>query len=140
MLLDGIGISGYRSFGEKLQLIGPFSKLNIFIGQNNSGKSNILAFLQKCNRPMTRATRDDDPPPQLAQLDRHRPIAASTPTYAVGITLCGETYEGIMAEAAVAPDGATKVELLKKMWKSRTLVRGRHPRGHFLRSKCNPDI
>lgn len=45
MYIDGIGISGFRSFGEDLQRIGPFEKLNLFIGQNNSGKSNILTFL-----------------------------------------------------------------------------------------------
>lgn len=44
MFIDGIGIGGYRSFGE-LQRIGPFKKINLFIGKNNSGKSNILNFL-----------------------------------------------------------------------------------------------
>jgi len=44
MYIDGIGISNYRSFGD-LQLIGPFSKINFLIGQNNSGKSNVLLFL-----------------------------------------------------------------------------------------------
>ncbi|MHC9542592.1 MAG: hypothetical protein AB9903_24040 [Vulcanimicrobiota bacterium] len=44
MFIDGIGIAGYRSFGKEIQRIGPFSKINIFIGKNNSGKSNILQF------------------------------------------------------------------------------------------------
>jgi predicted ATP-dependent endonuclease of OLD family len=43
--IDGIAISNYRSFGSEIQKIGPFSKVNIFIGKNNSGKSNILRFL-----------------------------------------------------------------------------------------------
>ncbi|MGP0629313.1 ATP-dependent nuclease [Nitrospina sp. 32_T5] len=47
MFIDGIGIGGYRSFGE-LQKIGPFKKINLFIGKNNSGKSNILLFLLDC--------------------------------------------------------------------------------------------
>lgn len=42
--LDGFGFTGYRSFGGDLQYIGPLSKINIFIGANNSGKSNILRF------------------------------------------------------------------------------------------------
>lgn len=46
MFIDGIGISGYRSFGN-LQRIGPFGKINFFIGQNNSGKSNILSFFKE---------------------------------------------------------------------------------------------
>ena len=43
--IDGIAISNYRSFGTGPQNIGPFSKINIFIGKNNSGKSNILRFI-----------------------------------------------------------------------------------------------
>src|SRR5258705_4523301 len=45
MLIDGFGISGYRSFGYEVQRIGPLSKVNLVIGQNNCGKSNILGWL-----------------------------------------------------------------------------------------------
>lgn len=48
MFVEGIGISNFRSFGEEIQRIGPLSKINLFIGQNNSGKSNILLFMQRC--------------------------------------------------------------------------------------------
>lgn len=44
MKLDGFGIAGYRSFGEKVTFINDLAKVNIFIGKNNSGKSNILRF------------------------------------------------------------------------------------------------
>ncbi|MHC1765883.1 MAG: AAA family ATPase [Verrucomicrobiia bacterium] len=47
-LVHGFGLSGYRSFGRELQRIGPCAKINLLIGQNNSGKSNILRFL--CDR------------------------------------------------------------------------------------------
>lgn len=43
--IDGIALSNYRSFGFDIQKIGPFSKINLFIGKNNSGKSNILRFI-----------------------------------------------------------------------------------------------
>jgi hypothetical protein len=42
MLVDGLAIGGYRSFGRDVQFIGPLEKVNLFIGPNNSGKSNIL--------------------------------------------------------------------------------------------------
>jgi predicted ATP-dependent endonuclease of OLD family len=45
VFIDGVGIAEYRSFGSEMQRIGPFRKINLFIGQNNSGKSNILRFL-----------------------------------------------------------------------------------------------
>lgn len=44
-MIDGIGIAGYRSFGNEKQLLEDFGKINIIIGKNNSGKSNILRFI-----------------------------------------------------------------------------------------------
>lgn len=45
ILLRGLGIGGYRSFRSHVR-IGPFAKINIFVGGNNTGKSNILRFLR----------------------------------------------------------------------------------------------
>ncbi|NQV16941.1 MAG: AAA family ATPase [Armatimonadetes bacterium] len=45
MYIDGFGISNYRSFIEN-QLIEDLDKINLFIGQNNSGKSNVLYFIR----------------------------------------------------------------------------------------------
>lgn len=45
MLLKGFGFSGYRSFGDNLVKISPLKKINMIIGQNNVGKSNIINFL-----------------------------------------------------------------------------------------------
>ncbi len=46
MKLDGIAISGFRSFGDKLVKIEDLQKINIFIGKNNCGKSNVLRFVK----------------------------------------------------------------------------------------------
>ena len=43
-ILKSLSISGYRSFGG-IQRFPYFSKINLFIGQNNCGKSNILNFI-----------------------------------------------------------------------------------------------
>jgi len=41
----GFGVAGYRSFwGVEPQVVGPFGKLHLVAGANNSGKSNILRF------------------------------------------------------------------------------------------------
>jgi len=45
MLLKGFGFSGYRSVGDNLVKIAPLKKVNLIIGQNNVGKSNIINFL-----------------------------------------------------------------------------------------------
>jgi AAA15 family ATPase/GTPase len=42
----GFGIAGYRSFREREQRFAPCGQINLLIGQNNSGKSNALRFLQ----------------------------------------------------------------------------------------------
>lgn len=47
MFIDGFGIAGFRSFGPELVKIPDLDKVNVFIGKNNSGKSNILAFVEK---------------------------------------------------------------------------------------------
>ena len=46
ILIKGFGFSGYRSFGNELTKVGPLKKINLIIGQNNSGKSNIIRFLK----------------------------------------------------------------------------------------------
>jgi predicted ATPase len=45
-VLTGFGLAGFRSFGAEKQLIAPLGRINIFAGQNNSGKSNVLRAVQ----------------------------------------------------------------------------------------------
>lgn len=47
IILKNFSVSGYRSFGPDLQEFPNFSKMNIFIGQNNSGKSNIIKLISE---------------------------------------------------------------------------------------------
>ncbi|MDO8270484.1 MAG: AAA family ATPase [Gammaproteobacteria bacterium] len=47
ILIPNLAIAGYRSFGKQPQYFERFAKVNIFIGQNNAGKSNILRFLHE---------------------------------------------------------------------------------------------
>jgi predicted ATPase len=67
MFIDGFGISQYRSFGPDLQRIGPLAKINLFIGQNNSGKSNILRFLNS----HWASAKGGQPQFNFDKLDRH---------------------------------------------------------------------
>jgi hypothetical protein len=45
-LLKGFGITGYRSFGPTPQFLYPLEKINLIVGKNNVGKSNILRLVQ----------------------------------------------------------------------------------------------
>lgn len=41
------GIKDYRSFGSDGVYLDSLKKINVFIGKNNSGKSNIPRFIKK---------------------------------------------------------------------------------------------
>lgn len=47
LLLPNLAIVGYRSFGKTPQHFDNFSKINLSIGQNDAGKSNVLGFIHK---------------------------------------------------------------------------------------------
>ena len=97
MFIDGIVLTGYRSFGDEIQRIGPFSKINLFVGKNNSGKSNILKFIAdqvknvcECIGTDIRAT-----PFQFDDLDRHENRfdgSVSYPSFEFGLGLSGANY------------------------------------------------
>jgi predicted ATP-dependent endonuclease of OLD family len=97
MYIDGIGISGYRSFGEEIQEIGPFSKINLFVGQNNSGKSNILSFLTKHYRQFLRATVQNEKV-SFDALDYHKNLERSEIRLSYGIKKGGEKYKSIVSK------------------------------------------
>lgn len=46
MNLQGFGIKNYRSFDGKGVYLDNLNKINVIIGKNNCGKSNVLRFLQ----------------------------------------------------------------------------------------------
>ncbi|WP_370173246.1 ATP-dependent nuclease [Leeuwenhoekiella palythoae] len=49
MQIQGFGIKNFRSFNEKGVTLNNLKKINIIIGKNNCGKSNVLRFLQHLN-------------------------------------------------------------------------------------------
>lgn len=59
MKLDGFGIAGFRSFGEDIVKIPDLTKVNVFIGKNNSGKSNVLTFCKHLSRLKSGQTYKD---------------------------------------------------------------------------------
>jgi hypothetical protein len=45
-MLKGFGVTGYRSFGPTPQFFHPLEKINLIVGRNNAGKSNVLRLIQ----------------------------------------------------------------------------------------------
>ncbi len=48
--LKGVGFSNYRSIGKEPVFLYPLSRINLFVGPNNCGKSNILRFIRYNHR------------------------------------------------------------------------------------------
>ena len=100
MFLEGLGIAGYRSFGFPVQRFGPLSKINIIIGQNNAGKSNLLRFLSDCLDPICSAVvkpgggRGMD---RFSDLDRPRGIDTEAFEIEFGLQKNGEAVEALRA-------------------------------------------
>jgi len=56
--IKNLAIGGYRSFGKDIQYFENFEKVNLFIGRNNSGKSNILRFISEILSSVQEEKRD----------------------------------------------------------------------------------
>lgn len=96
--LDGIGLSGYRSFGSETQRIGPFEKINLFAGQNNSGKSNILLFLSKHLDSAISSTHGKGNALNLLELDWHLGDPSGKFGFEIGMKLEGEIIDQMLSK------------------------------------------
>ncbi|WDA40282.1 ATP-binding protein [Erythrobacter sp. BLCC-B19] len=67
-MLYGFDISRFRNFGSEPDLVGPLGKINVFIGANNSGKSNILRYVRDFLVPTLNVQRGS--PPSLSAVNR----------------------------------------------------------------------
>jgi len=93
MLIDAFAIAGYRSFGSEPQRIGPLAKINLFVGQNNSGKSNIVRFLSQHYRSVVDSAAGR---PQGLKFDRlDRPLGDDTGRFRIefGLLLGDKKHE-----------------------------------------------
>jgi predicted ATP-dependent endonuclease of OLD family len=128
IFIDGIGISSYRSFGPEIQRIGPFEKINLFIGQNNSGKSNILLFLHQHYRNAAAATLSSEHSTlhnstlKFEELDKHLGQNVGKRNIAFGLRIKGEKYTSLI-EACSKQIGAVNVSvLIEQILKSKSLT------------------
>jgi len=88
-LLDGFAFSGYRSFGEELYKIAPLEKINFIIGKNNSGKSNIINFLDDHYstflKKINGKTKRDESLFNYLEIDYHNQSKMITPLFSFAI-------------------------------------------------------
>ena len=75
IIIPNLAIAGYRSFGREPQYFDQFAKINLFIGQNNAGKSNVLRFLSEVYPQVADALKNN------IYSKKHLPLDASGPAF-----------------------------------------------------------
>ena len=122
MFIDGIGISGYRSFGSELQKIGPLGKINLLVGQNNSGKSNVLLFLKNHYGFVSESIRGGRQTSTFeSDLDGHRGEPVSPVKVAFALRKGSPNYEKVFEQLETP---SRLPSLLERLLKSKTLSAG----------------
>ncbi len=97
MYIDAIGLSNYRSFGHDVQRIGPFTNVNLFIGQNNSGKSNILSFINS-HYSLAIGSLREGTNLEFGELDRHLGEKNDYRIIELGFPIGGDKYQKIFQQ------------------------------------------
>lgn len=90
--IGGFGISGFRSFGSDVQLFPSLDKINLIIGQNNSGKSNVLRWLNEHFANIIESCKSGNPFVPFKELDRSLGGDTGVFTFHIGLSLSGEKY------------------------------------------------
>ena len=120
MFIEGIGISGYRSFGQDVQRIGPLKKINLIIGQNNSGKSNVLKFVKDHYPNIAKGQV-----PKLEGLDKHIGGNRTENRYEIAVGMDGELYKQLMERLAQGNNNFQEVlDNIQKILTSDVLTNG----------------
>jgi len=117
IFIDGLGIGEYRSFGPDVQRIAPLRKINLFIGQNNCGKSNILLFLKQHY-----ATALKCEALQLTPADKHLGQTSGKQIVEFGLRVGGGNYEALLQRFKNRESGSRgTVDSINRVLRSRTL-------------------
>lgn len=106
--LKSLAIAGYRSFGKEPQVFCSFGKINLFIGENNSGKSNILKFIHELLLDFNTSKKTI----KLNEFDRN--IHKGGP-FIVGYAISGKEFQKYTESLITKGLRLNSIDLLKKI-------------------------
>jgi len=118
---DGIGLSLYRSFGPEIQRIGPFGRINLLIGQNNVGKSNILNFISKHYPAFVLSAQGKNTQFNFSPLDKHDGTESTNIKFELGLSLNGAMHNELI-KTRFDDEAMHLRPLVEKILKSKTLT------------------
>jgi predicted ATP-dependent endonuclease of OLD family len=110
IFIDGFGLSDFRSFGKEVQFFENFSKINLIIGKNNSGKSNVLKWLEMHYNRLYEGCHSDKEVNNYTELDRCLGSDPNVLKIAFGLPLFGKRHE-IWRDRISKKKGITTTEL-----------------------------
>lgn len=122
VLIPGFGLRGYRSFAGDVQFFGPFAKVNLLVGQNNCGKSNVLDFLDRCYEDFISSVNSTAGLETFDELDRPRDAPGEGIEFAVPASI-DEIKERGVPESALQQKGIP--DLLETVFNSKPMNRSR---------------
>lgn len=122
--LEGIGIGGYRSFGPETQRLGPFSKLNLLAGRNNSGKSNILIFLTSHFSGAMASAKGQAGKLNLTDIDRHIGDQTDKFRFEIAFSLRGPIHERLQQQLSAKLEREDQRGLVDKILLSKSISHG----------------
>lgn len=126
MFIDGFGLAGYASFGPTLQTLSPFRKINLFIGQNNAGKSNLLLFLNRRFSQFITSSSSGNPSDfKFSPLEFSQGVNPPKIEFSLGVDPKGEMYKRFLGSFTEnLSRNAVPIDHLNAVLGSKTLTQG----------------
>jgi predicted ATPase len=93
-MLEGFGVTGFRSFGPSPQFLYPLQKINLIVGRNNVGKSNILRLIQLLENFTQRRNQFAAP----SELDAHIGKRSASFSWRFPIRIDSDGMDHVMAQ------------------------------------------
>ena len=126
MFIDGFGLAGYTSFGPTTQMFGPFRKINLFIGQNNSGKSNLLLFLKRRFSQFITSINSGSPSDfGFSPLEFSQNVNPPRIDFSLGVDPNGEMYKKLLGGLTEnLTRNAVPIGYVEAVLRSKTLTQG----------------